>query len=130
MLPRHYRFTALNSLGQTIAAGGLVVAVRRKKFDASGALDYEAAASEVLNNAAGVGTGAYEAGTAQNNDADAWLGLDGILEVTAPASSSGNVVLYLDRSPDGVDWPDNGLGEPVAVLNFTAAGTKRVAFEI
>jgi hypothetical protein len=46
--------------------------------------------------------------------------------VSAPASANGDVILYIERSlDDGTTFPDNGLGQVVAVLNFTTSGTKR-----
>ena len=57
-----------------------------------------------------------------------------MLTVDIPTGSpnpNGDVAIYLEVSTDeGLTWPDEAAGYPVARLNFTAAGTKRIAFMI
>ncbi len=130
-LPHTYRFKVLNSTGQTIATDSIFVRARRVKFDSAGALSYEGSEATVFSYASTLATATYQAGTTQDNTTNKWLGGDFEFTVTAPASSAGDVVLYFERSTDGgTDFDDDGLGEVVAVLNFTTSGTKRVTFSL
>jgi hypothetical protein len=66
-----------------------------------------------------------------DNSTSKWVGATIEFTVIAPASSNGDVVLYIDRSlDDGTTFPDNGLGQVIAVLNFTTSGTKRRTIHI
>lgn len=127
-LPKTYRFTALNSLGQTIAIAGILVTAIRKKFDSNGALSFESSEATVLTNAGTLATATYLEGSWIDNSTDKYLGGEFLLTVVAPASASGDVILYFDISTDGTDEPDNGKGRRVARLNFTTSGTKVAQF--
>lgn len=131
-LPLFYRFSAVNDLGQTIAANGIQVTGRRWKIT-SGAYDEETSEATLLDNAGTVADGVYEEGTKQSNDdaGTGWLGGSFVLKVIAPTSSSGTVTLYFDISTDdGTTWPNNGLGIQVAQIAFTTSGTRRVSFQL
>ena len=130
-LPHTYRFTVKNETGQTIATSSIFVRARRVKMDAAGALTFEGSEDTVTTSGSTLANNAYLTGTTQDNSTNVWLGGDFEFTVTAPASSNGNVLCYLEGSTDGgTDWPDNGLGQIVAILNFTTSGTKRTFFEL
>jgi hypothetical protein len=132
-LPTHYRFKVYNKTGQTIASGGNAnVYSKRVKFDSSGALTFEGSEAIVLvNTGSSISDSAYFAGTTQDNTTDKYIGGHFTFKVTAPASSSGDVTLFFERSTDGgTTWDDDGLGEPVATINFTTSGTKKVTFSL
>ena len=71
--------------------------------------------------------GSFGDGTAQNNDTDGWIGLDGRWYVTISAGSPAGIVnlIYL-VSEDGTDWPNDGKGYNIATLEFTATGTQGI----
>jgi hypothetical protein len=130
-LARNYRFTVRNETGQTLAANAVKVQARRWKFASDGALSYEANETEVLNNGSTIATAAYASSSAVDNSADLFIGGDFELEVTAPASSNGDVILYYEPATDGgTQFATNGLGAIVAVLNFITSGTKFKHFSI
>lgn len=131
MLGHTYRFTVKNETGQTIAASSIFVRARRWKFSSDGSLAFEASESTVLSNSSTLANGSFLAGTTQDNTTDKWVGGQFEFTVTAPTSANGNVICYVERSTDGgTDWDSNGLGRVVAVLNFTASGTKTKHFVI
>jgi hypothetical protein len=122
-----YRWQVLNSTGQTLATSAVVVKFKPGKYLPTGALSLAAVATEYTNSGSTITNGSYGTGGTIDNSANLYLG--GMVEftVTAPASSNGDVILYLQRSVDGgTTWEDSGLGIPVAVLNFTTSGTKRI----
>ena len=126
-----YRFTVLNDTGQTIAGSSILLFARRVKLDSSGALVIETAEATILSSGATLAQAAYLSGTTQDNTTLRWQGGDFHFKVTAPASSDGNVILFFERSTDGGStWDTNGLGQIVAVLNFTTSGTKTKPFSI
>ncbi|MEM4413035.1 MAG: hypothetical protein QXD59_02035 [Candidatus Caldarchaeum sp.] len=132
MLAHRYRFTVKNETGQTIAANSIFVYARRYKFDQNGAKVDESSEATVLTNSSTLANGAFLSGSTQDNTSALWLGGYFAFVVTAPASSNGNVILYYDATTDNADnrYPSSGLGVVVAVLNFTASGTKQVSFEL
>lgn len=126
VLPPNYRFTVKNETGQTLANNSCRVDAKRYNFNSTGALNYESSETNVYLNSGTISNGAYNSGSSVDNTSDKYIG--GIFEitVTAPASANGNVILYLDRSTDaGSSYDDNGLGDIVAVFNFTASGTQK-----
>jgi hypothetical protein len=131
VLPKSYRFKVYNQLGQTISAGNVTCKGLRYKIGSDGAIAYESSEATLLSNAGTLATATYLAGTSQDNSSDKWVGGDFTFKVIAPASSSGAVTLFLERSSDGgTTWDDDGLGIPVARLDFTTSGTKVVTFSI
>lgn len=130
-LGQFYRFKVHNATGQTIAANSIFAYGRRWKYNPDLSLNNETSQVTFLTNSSTLANGAYLAGTVYDNSSDRWLGMDIIFVVTAPASSAGNVTLFLENSTDGsTQWPDDGLGRIVAVLYFSAAGTKRIGSRI
>lgn len=127
-----YRFVVENKTGQTLAANAVKVYGRRWKFATDGALTLEAGEATLMDNGSTIGTGAFASGTTVDNSTDKYLGGDFIFSVTAPASSNGDVVLYLQRSTDGgTRWPDDAnYAKRVQILNFTTSGTKSRNFSV
>jgi hypothetical protein len=126
-----YRFTVLNGTGQTLAAGAVKVKARRWKFTSAGALSYEGSETSIYSNAGTITNGSYDSSSSVDNSSNLFVGGDFYFEVTAPASSSGEVTLYYERSTDGgTTWATSGLGTIVSVLNFTTAGTKGKGFSL
>lgn len=131
MLGHTYRFKVLNDTGQTIVANAVKVYGRRWKYGSDGSITFEGSEGTLLDNGSTIADNAYSAGTTQDNSSNKYIGGDFIFEVTAPASSNGDVTLYLEKSTDGgTDFDDDGLGMAVARLNFTTSGTKRRHFSL
>ena len=152
MLPRNYRFTVQNITGQTIAANGIVVHMRRWKRASDGSITFEATEATVLDNptvlAAAtfadiitplpggapvpqLATGGYQDGTAQDNSTDKWEGGTIDFRATAPVSANGSVILFFKRSTDGgTTFDDDAIAIELDRLSFTAAGTKRLTLQI
>jgi hypothetical protein len=129
MLPRYYRFKVLNAVGQTILANKIKVTARRWKI-ASGARVDESSEASLLDNGSTLATGAYVAGTTQDNGTDGWFGGSFTVSVEVPASSSGDVTLFFERSTDNSIFDDDGGGTVIKVINFTTSGTKRRTFSL
>jgi len=153
MLPRNYRFTVQNITGQTIAASGIVVHMRRWKRASDGSITFEATEATVLDNPTTLmtatfpdvltplpggggavpllATGGYQDGTAQDNSTDKWEGGTIDFRATAPVSSNGSVILFFKRSTDGgTTFDDDAIAIELDRLSFTAAGTKRLTLQI
>ena len=131
VLPATYRFKVLNALGQTISAGNVTVKGKRFKIASDGSISYEGSEASLLSNAGTLATATYLASSAIDNTSDKYVGGDFTFKVVAPASSSGPVTLYFERSTDGgTTWDDDGNGIPVARLDFTTSGTKVVTFSL
>ena len=127
MLGRNYRFTLLNSCGQTLAQNSVTVQARRWKWGPAGARldETDEAQAYIMDAAAGLATANYDSDSAIDNSTTKWVGGDFELTVTAPASASGDVILYYEQSTDGgTTFATNGLGREVCRINFAAAGTK------
>ncbi len=145
-LPESYRFSIFNSTGVSISnapVGMPTVSGRRVRFDSTGTLSYEAASFVFFStNQASIGANSYVTGSTLSNTASAWLGGEFLLSGFASGNASGNIVLYLEASPDGgTTWPSpasaNGAGGGIviAVLGFgsvanvaSTASTTRVAY--
>lgn len=132
MLGPTYRFTIQNKTGQTLAANACTLLPRRYKLGTDGSLTIETSGTGgILQQTSTVANLVYHSGTTQDNTTNKYIGGFFEFTVTAPASSSGSVVLTIEYSVDGgTTWPDAGLGEWVATIPFTTAGTKRIVFEL
>jgi hypothetical protein len=127
-----FRFVVYNGTGQTIASNGIIVRYRGWKYsnDASVAFDGSITTGLQLGTTPASPTtltnATYLVSAAIDNSVTKLIGATIEFTVTAPASASGDVILYIERSlDDGTTFPDNGLGQVIAVLNFTTSGTKR-----
>ena len=122
-LGRTYRFVALNSSTQTMAIAAITIKARRWSF-VSGVQTWEASEASIDSNAGTVANAAYFTGTTIDNSTAAYLGGTFKFAVVIPASGSGSVTIYLQRSTDGgATWPDNGSGAIVKTFNFSTSGT-------
>lgn len=134
MLGPTYRFRLLNSTGQSLAQNSVTLKTIREKFTSAGALSLEGSEASLAfaTLAAGVlTTGSYDATATQDNTTNLYLGGTFVWTVTAPASSNGNVTVWLQHSTDGgTTWPDDGEGIQMPLLNFTTSGTKRKEFRL
>lgn len=110
MLPRNYRITAYNDSG---ASCDVTVTARRWYIDPStGKPTYEASEATLLS-ATGVADGALATGTAQDNDADGFIGLDGLV-VLSSGTGTGLVNVFIEDSTDGgTTWPTSQDGVPL-----------------
>jgi hypothetical protein len=130
-LGRTYRFSVLNSLGQTMATSAIVIKGRRWNFSSSGVQTWEASEAAIDTSGSTLANGAYFSGTTQDNSTNAYLGGTFKFTIIAPTSASGTVTVFLQRSTDGgTTWPDNGNGTSVKVFSFAAAGTQVDEIEI
>jgi hypothetical protein len=123
-LQEYWRLQAVNNTGQTLASLGITVKFQGGKYNSSGVLVL-GSEGVVLTNGGTLANGAYLIGSTVDNRTDLFTGGTIEFTVTAPASSNGDVILYLQRSLDNIGWEDNGLGIAIASLNFTGAATKR-----
>ena len=127
-----FRFSVYNGTGQTIASGGITVKYRGWKYANDASVTFDGSATVPLN----LGTTpaspttlvniAYLNSAAIDNSVAKLIGATIEFTVNAPASANGDVILYIERSlDDGTTFPDNGLGQVIAILNFTTSGVKR-----
>lgn len=128
-LSKKYKFTVLNQTGQTLAISAVKVYGGLQKIDTAGAPVFAAEATLFENTGGTIANGAFLTGTEIDNSTDKYIGGEFVFEVTAPASSSGKVSLYLDSSP-GTTYPDQGLGRLICQLDFTATATKKKNFSL
>jgi len=134
-----YRFAVENRTGQTInTAGAIVLRIKQWKISSSGGITFESSFSTILNlsfvplgGATSVPNLSYTHSNIIDNLVNLHIGAEVELTVTAPASSNGNVILYLERSVDGgATWTDFGLGQILGDILFTTAGTKRLVIHL
>jgi hypothetical protein len=134
-----YRFVVENRTGQTIsAANGIMVEYKGWKFASDGSIVFNSSftpaivlSSLPVSNSTSLTNLSYLFSDIIDNLAVKLIGLTIEFTVTVPASSNGNVILYLERSVDGGStWPDAGLGQPIGFLNFTTSGTKRTTINL
>jgi hypothetical protein len=106
------------------------------RFDSTGTLSFEAASFVFFSMAGTVSIAAnsYVTGSTLSNTVSGWLGGEFNFSAFASGNASGNLVLYLETSPDGgTTWPSpasaNGAGGGmiVAVLGFASTTTASTA---
>lgn len=132
MLGKTWRLVAVNNTGVAMAATDTVVAnITRWNIGSTGARVAEATAVNLFASTAGnsLANGAYVAGNTQDNTAVGTFWFGGELDLRASvntATPAGNVSFYYQTSSDGgTTWPDNGQGELIDSINFTAVGTQK-----
>lgn len=137
MLGKTWRLICKNASGVAMGASDTVTAqVTRWKVGTDGSRTAETTAVNVFGGTAGnsLANNGFVAGTTQDNAAAStfWFGGEITFSATvSTATPNGNIELYYQTSHDGgTTWPDNGLGELLDTLNFTATGTKRTSLEI
>lgn len=135
MLGKTYRFVVKNATGVALGASdSITVNGVRWNFDSSGARNAEASEASLLSGGGSLANNDYLAGSTQDNTAAGtqWFGGEFEFEATiSTATPNGLVELYYQTSTDGgTTWPDNGKGELIASLSFTATGTKRDSFQL
>lgn len=130
MLATVYRIQIQNSTGVAMTASDtVVIKARRWKFDSSGVRTAES--TEATLTAAGTANSLANGGFAQTNTQDnstlGWIGGEFSLSVNvSTATPNGNVNFYMQQSTDGgTTWPDNGAGELIESIAFTATGTRK-----
>lgn len=128
MLPKTYRFHAVNKTGVTVA--NIDVHTIRSKFSSTGALEYKSADPTQTITATGVTNNTVANSGNQDNSFDLMLKLEGHLRVNITSGTpSGSVNLYMQISRDGgTTWPTDETGTLVRVINFTATDDKREQF--
>ena len=128
MLSKYYRLRVINSTDQTLTydnAARVSVIMSPWKFT-SGAMAY---GSDITDTAFLAGGGSIVAtaeaeGTVQDNTTNLYIGVKGIFEVTADVSSTdGDVVLYLEESPDNTIWPSDQADFDISDLKVAAVLT-------
>lgn len=133
MLATNYRFQVKNETGLNITAANLTLSYRPWKIDSNGALVYGTGVS--LTPASDIANGSVENLTAQDNTTDLYLGLvSGHIVVQTDSGTLGSdpqVIVYVQTSPDGTDWPDDEEGWVAVVVPITtAAANERRDFEV
>ncbi len=134
-----YRFVVENRTGQTIsAANGIIVRHKGWKFFTDGSIVFNSNFTPAIvlstlpvSNTSTLTNLSFLYSDLIDNISPKLIGTTIEFTVTAPASSNGNVILYLERSIDGGStWPDTGLGQPIGFINFTTSGTKRITINL
>lgn len=136
MLGKTYRIVAQNSTGVAFGAAD-VITIKAVRWNISSTGARNAEASEATLTAAGAGNslaiGGFVATATQDNTAAStfWFGGEFKFTVTiSTATPNGNVNFYMQQSTDGgTTWPDNGKGEMIKSINFTATGTQNDSME-
>ena len=148
-LPETWRFSIWNNLGSAISnapVGLPTVTGRRVRFDANGALSYEAAVFSFFGPgaAASLANNGFLTGPTWSNTASLYLTGDFQFSAFASGGLSGTLALYLEISPDGgTTWPTPtsanalgggqllvGMGFASTTTNSTASTTQRIDFTI
>ena len=139
MLGARFRVIVYNNSGTSSNSTNATTTVRilRWYINTSGVPVWEGSGTSpttIFSNVGAITTGSYDTSdaTAQNNSgaANPFLGAEIECTYAATGSPTGNVVFFLQRSVDGATtWPDNGQGEPIAVLYPTSAATYRTVVE-
>jgi hypothetical protein len=124
MIPAFYRVTVHNSTGVSISSSGITVTARRWKY-VSGVKTYDSV-STLFSLGSTLTNGSSISGSVIDNTFDKWEGADCLVTTILGSSGTGTVTVYLDASPDGTNFPDNGAGCPLASIYYAAAsGTKK-----
>lgn len=148
-LPETYRFAVYNGTAIAISNSPIgipTISGRRVRFDSTGTLSYESVTTTFLSiNQASLGSTSYAVGSTFSNTASGWLGGDFLASAFASGNASGNLIFYLEESPDGgTTWPSpasaNGAGGGlvVAVIGYgsvanvasTASTTRTQNFDL
>lgn len=125
MLGATYRVSAVNNQGASVT---VTTKVKRRKFASDGSLTIESSEA-TLQSSVSVGAAGSSASSTVDNTTDKYLFAE--FEFTVVATSTGLVVLKLQRSVDGgTTWPDAGQGQTIGSINFTASGTRRETFNL
>lgn len=148
VFPRLSDFAVFNQTGITVSdapVGRPTASGRRVRFDTNGNLSYEADVFTFFSMTSTLGANAYVTGSTLSNTASTWLAGEFIFSAFASGNASGNLVLYLEESPDaGTTWPSPasangpGGGMIVAVLGYgsvanvasTASTTRVINFDL
>lgn len=131
MLPHSYRFTIQNASTVNLNANEAQVHMRRWKRASDGSITWESSEATVFTN-----TGIFNAatlldGTIQDNSSLKWEGGTVELAVTVGSGANGPVILFIKRSTDGgTDFDDDMHALELERIFFTAAGSKRLTFQI
>lgn len=148
-LPQDWRFAVFNNTGvsiSTVPVGMPSISGRRVRFDSAGMLSYESVTVTFLSITQGsIAQASYVTGSTFSNTLSGWLGGDFLASAFASGNASGNLVFYLEESPDGgTTWPTaasaNGAGGGlvVAVIGYgsvanvasTASTTRTQNFDL
>jgi hypothetical protein len=139
MLGPYFRFVIENRTGQTFTVQSAIkVRFKPWKFDSNGQVTWNNSFVMAISNGilpsssnANVSNLGFLGSYTFENIVDKWVGATIEMDITAPASSNGDVILYLDRSIDGgIIFSDNGLSQNLGSLNFTASGTKKLTINL
>jgi hypothetical protein len=133
-----FRLVIENRTGQTIsAASAIQIKIRQWKFDTSGQITFQSSPTVILNlgftpfdNPTTVANLGFLASNVVENYVDKYIGAEIELTVSAPASSNGNVILYLDRSIDSATFSDVSLAQVLGDISFTTTATKRLVVHL
>lgn len=131
MLGKTWRIVAENKTGVAFAATD-VITIKTVRWNISSTGARNAETAEATLTAAGAGNslaiGGFVATNTQDNTAAStfWFGGEfKFLVMISTATPAGNVNFYMQQSTDGgTTWPDNGKGELIKVIAFTATGTQ------
>lgn len=133
-LPKTWRIVAYNGTGVAFqATDTITINTIRKNVNPTTAIEvYEPTAAAVMAYTGALGIAGYTAGSTMDNVTPGWFEADFevIVNITT-ATPSGPVSFYKQFSKDGgSNWPDNGKGEFIGSINFTATGTQKENFSI
>ena len=131
MLPKFYRFIAVNNTGQTLTAveGGLIaLRFMPYKFGTTGALEYGTVITDDVGQAATIADTVASEGDVQDNSTNLYVGGHGTFDVTHDVdAAAGTYELYVEFCDASAgEWPSDGadfdvsidLGGPICVLTI------------
>ena len=124
ILGANYRWQVYNGTGVSVTC---TVKEKPYKYASDGSLSLGSESTQI--SAVSVSTLAYSNSSGIDNSTTA-KNLGSYLTFTAApgASATGTVTLFLQRSTDGgTTWPDNGLGQWVGSISFSASSTSQTA---
>lgn len=125
MLGPTYRVVAVNNQGASVTVTAKAL---RRKFASDGSMTFEVSPATMLSSVS-VGAGSASASSTVDNSTDKYLFVE--FELTVVATTTGLVVLKLQRSVDGgATWPDSGKGQTIGAIDFAASGTRREVFNL
>lgn len=119
MLGPTFRYHVYNGTGVTVT---VTITEKRWKFASDGSLTFSTEQTPI--SASGIATTAYGNSSTIDNSSDKYLGAHLTVLLDIASSSSGSVIVYLQRSTDGgTDWPSDGRGETLGGHYFNASST-------
>ena len=127
MLPDNWRIQIENLTGGTIDANLIDVIFRGRYLNSSGKLVYGSETSDFQSQTTTISDGAFDSSDTQDNGNETDPFVEGDIFIQADLSGNtatpdGDLVFRLQRATsNSPDWPNDGEGEIICVINFPNA---------